>query len=313
MTMLLESACAKIILFGEHAVVYGRPAIAVPLSQLRARARIAPRAETGIVIHVREQARAFRLEEAAEDDPLAAITRLTIESLAVGGDFDLWIESDIPLASGLGSGAAVSAAIVRAIAAFGGRELTAEKVSKLVYETERLYHGSPSGIDNTVIAYEKPLRYTRALGPERIQISRPFTLAIANTGKSSPTIVSVGDVRRGWELDPARYEAIFDEIEKIVDDSQKALASGENDRLGELMTRNQEKLRELDVSSNEIEHLLNAGRNAGAAGGKLSGGGRGGNVIFYVKEDQTGILKERLIGAGATDVIVTQVGSSSSS
>lgn len=311
--MFLESACAKIILFGEHAVVYGRPAIAVPLTQLRARARIAARADTGIVVHVRDQARTFRLEEAADDDPLAVITRLTIESLKVGGDFELWIESDIPLASGLGSGAAVSAAIVRAIAAFGGRVLAAEQVSKLVYETERLYHGSPSGIDNTVIAYEKPMRFTRALGPKLIQISRPFTLVIANTGKSSPTKVSVGDVRRGRELDPARYETIFDEIEMIVDDALKALASGENDSLGGLMTRNQEKLRELDVSSNEIEHLLNAGMHAGAAGGKLSGGGRGGNVIFYVNEDQADNLKERLLGAGATDVIVTQVGGSSNS
>lgn len=308
--MLVESACSKIILFGEHAVVYGRPAIAVPLAQLRAHARITGHGVPGVIIHVRDQDRTFRLEDVPDNDPLALIIRRTLESLNVTGDFELWIESDIPLASGLGSGAAVSAAIVRAIGAYAGRALASEEVSKLVYETEQLYHGSPSGIDNTVIAYEQPLRFTRAFGPQLIQISRPFTLAIANTGISSPTRVSVGDVRRGWELDPARYEKIFDEIAGIVDDAQTILASEENSRLGELMTRNQEKLRELDVSSSEIENLLNAGMNAGAAGGKLSGGGRGGNVIFYVEEDRAERLKEQLLDAGATEVIVTRVAKS---
>src|SRR5581483_9839842 len=140
-------------------------------------------------------------------NPLAEITRLTLDAFKVTADLELTVESDIPLASGMGSGAAVSTAIVRALAAHFDRELTPAQVSALVYETEKLYHGTPSGIDNTVIAFEQPVRYVRGQAIQPFTIARPFTLLIADTGVPSPTAVTVGEVRRGWQAQPARYEA----------------------------------------------------------------------------------------------------------
>lgn len=306
--MSVGTACGKIILFGEHAVVYGRPALAVPLPQLRARARVEDRTDVGILIQARNVGRTIHLNGKHDDDPLEVIVRRTLETLQVAGNLKIEIDSDIPLASGLGSGAAVSTAIVRAIAAHFERALSPNEISALVYETEKLYHGTPSGIDNTVIAYEQAIRFVRGEVSVSFQIAHPLTLAIANTGIASATFNTVGDVRRGWELDPARYESIFDQIAQVVRDSEAALASGENETLGELMNRNQLLLQELDVSSAEIERLIRAGMNAGALGGKLSGGGRGGNVIFYVGPEDADRLHKALLEAGAMSVIVTRVG-----
>ena len=137
--------------------------------------------------------------------PLALVTRLTLEALGVATpDWRILLRSTIPVSSGLGSGAAAATAIVRAIAAAAGRFLTPAEISALVFESERLFHGTPSGIDNTVVAYEQPVWFVRGQPPEPFAIARPVTLVIGDTGIASPTSVTVGDVRGGWQAEPAR-------------------------------------------------------------------------------------------------------------
>lgn len=310
--MSVGTACGKIILFGEHAVVYGRPALAVPFSELRASVTVKARTGQGIVIRARDLGREILVGDAARDDALAAITRLTLDKLGKSDNLELEVSSEIPLASGFGSGAAISTAIVRALASYFNSSLTPDEISTLVFETEKLYHGTPSGIDNTVIAYEQAIRFVRRpIGEHEIlpiHIARPFTLLIADTGIASPTKVTVGDVRQGWERDPERYERVFDAIGAIVSEAQDALAHGENAQLGELMRRNHQALRALGVSSDEIERLIAAGSRAGASGAKLSGGGRGGNVLFFVEADEANVVRAAVLRAGAARVIVTVIG-----
>lgn len=303
--MIQASACGKIILFGEHAVVYGRPALAVPLSQLRAHVTVTPRADKGIVIRALDLNRVIRV--GTDSDALGTIAQLTLAHLGATADLELAVSSAIPPAGGLGSGAAVSTAIVRALGAFFERQLSAAEVSSLVYETEKVYHGTPSGIDNTVIAYEQPVRYVRGQEMAQFQIAEPFTLLIAHTGVPSPTRITVGDVRRGWEQEPAKYEAIFDAVAAIVERAQAALARGENEQLGALMLENQRALEAMGVSSLEIERLVETGLRAGARGGKLSGGGRGGNVIFHVTGETSAAVRAALMQAGAVSVLETIV------
>ena len=303
-------APGKVILFGEHAVVYGRPALAVPISQMAAHAQVESGAPgSGLTIEAMDLAHCFTLAQAPDGDPLAAAVHLALAHLGLEApDWRLTVHSTIPIASGLGSGAAVSAAIMRALAHAAGQELLPETLSALVYEVEVLYHGTPSGVDNTVIAHGRPVYFVRGHTPQVFPIGRPFWLAIADSGIGSPTKVTVGDVRLGWQRSPERFEKLFDDVGQIVEAARAAIASGEPDRLGPLMDANHELLVEMGVSCPQLDRLVAAARSAGAGGAKLSGGGRGGNMIALVSAETAGPVAEALREAGAVRVIVTPVG-----
>jgi mevalonate kinase len=304
------SAPGKVILFGEHAVVYGRPAIAVPVTQVRATAEVMPGApESGLHIIAADLGRTLSLTDALEDEPLAAIARLTLAYLRIetAPDVIVTIRSTIPAASGMGSGAAVSSALAKALAVTCGRDLGPEELSALVFEVEKLYHGTPSGIDNTVIAYERPVYFIKGQPPQPFHIAHPFTLAIADTGIASPTKTVVADVRRAWQADRDRYERLFDRVGEIVQAARRAIEGGHGDALGPLMDENHRLLQEIGVSSVELDRLAEAARAAGAQGAKLCGAGRGGNLIALIRPDQAESVGEALRAAGARGVIVTQV------
>ena len=307
----VASAPGKVILFGEHAVVYGRPAIAVPVTQVCARAEAEPgEPGRGLVLVAADVGLTVPLAQAPADDPLATIARLTLDYLGVASapDAVITVRSTIPIASGMGSGAAVSTAIARVLAALLGRPLTAGETSALVFEVEKLYHGTPSGIDNTVVAHERPVYFVKGEPPQPFPIARPFTLAIADTGIASPTKIVVDDVRRAWQANPAPYERLFDRIGAIAQAARQAMEVGNVAALGPLMDENQRLLQDLGVSSPELDRLAAAARAAGAWGAKLSGAGRGGNLIALIPPAQAALIGAALQGAGAKSVIVTQVG-----
>ena len=309
--MTTATAPGKIILAGEHAVVYGRPAIAVPVWERVAQATITPLpAARGCLILAPDIKRRFRLASAATTEPLAVVTRLTLAHLNVdiNPDWQIEVRSQLPIASGLGSGAALSTALVRAIYTHLGHTPDPAQVSALVYESERFYHGTPSGIDNTVIAYGMPVWFIKGQPPATFQASQPLTLAIADSGVAAPTKATVGDVRQGWQRDAARYEHWFDEIGELVQAVRRALETGDLPALGQLFNRNQAVLAQLGVSSPLLDQLLAAARTAGAYGAKLSGGGRGGNLIALIDPAQADAVTAALLAAGARGVIVTTIG-----
>jgi len=186
--MTEASAPGKIILCGEHAVVYGRPAIALPLADLRARVVVEPGdAGSGITIDAPDLERRWTLAS-APDHPLSALIVSVLDHLSRGAQSDvpapalqIHITSTIPIAEGMGSGAAVATALVRALATHLGHELPAEAVSTLVYTSERRFHGTPSGIDNTVIAFERPIWFVR----------RPYGHDISSSGHDTSCPVRV--------------------------------------------------------------------------------------------------------------------------
>jgi mevalonate kinase len=312
------SAPGKIILFGEHAVVYGQPAIAVPVIQVQARAVVTP--EPGQAAgRVRLQAPGIGLDAGLArlpaDDPLAAAVRGVFAALGVQRlpALSIRVTSTIPIAAGLGSGAAVSVAVIRALSACLGHPLDPEQVSALAFEVEKLHHGTPSGIDNTVITFARPVYFVRAGDPERrdlvetFPVPRPFSLVIGDTGVPSPTALAVGDVRWAWQAEPARYEALFAAAGRIAAAARQAIEEGRTGALGPLMDENQALLRAMRVSSPELEALIGAARAAGALGAKLSGGGRGGNMIALVEPEQAEPVARALRAAGATHTITTLV------
>ncbi|MCL4857864.1 MAG: mevalonate kinase [Caldilineaceae bacterium] len=306
--MTTASAPGKIILVGEHAVVYGRPAIAVPVWQVTASAAITARAPgAGCLLVAPDIGLRQPLVAAPADEPLALVTRLVLTALGAPANPDWQIElrSTIPIAGGLGSGAALSAALVRAIFAHLGHAASPEEVSQFVYESERLYHGAPSGIDNTVIAFGQPIWFVKGEPPTPFVAQRPLTLAIADSGVPAPTKETVGDVRRGWLANPAQYEAWFDAIGAVVHAARRAIEVGDLPAVGRLFDDNQALLARLGVSAPQLEQLITAARAAGALGAKLSGGGRGGNIIALVEPPAIEAVRAALLAAGARRVIVT--------
>jgi mevalonate kinase len=308
------SAPGKVILLGEHAVVYGRPAIAVPVTRVQAEATVTSGFPgEGVSIYASDLDQMISLATAPRDDPLAAIVRITLHELGISSapDWVVCVRSTIPMAAGMGSGAAVSAAIVRALAAAAGYELPSRAVSELVYQVERLHHGIPSGIDNTVVSYACPIYFIKGQSPQPLRIARPFWLVIGDTGVPSPTKAAVLDVRRAWEAERASFEELFDRIAALVEAARAAIETGAIEVLGPLMNENQALLREIGVSSLELERLIETACAQGASGAKLVGAGRGGNMIALVEPEQADRVAAALRAAGAVRTIVTQVDKSS--
>lgn len=322
--MLYKStAPGKIILFGEHAVVHGQPAIAVPLPSVRVSAE-AERAGRGggVTIIAPDIDVTMHVVGADETETfynaLAYPVIVALRALAVPmPDVCITVRSTIPMASGLGSGAAVATALIRVIAAVVERSLTNAELNPLVYEVEQRHHGTPSGVDNTVIVHERPVYFVRGEDGATIDmfdITRPFTLLVGDSGIGSPTHLAVADVRALYQAEPARIGAIFARIGDIVRTARAIIGSPVNPKnatielLGSLMDENHALLRELTVSSPELDRLCTAAREAGALGAKLSGGGRGGNMITLVTPERAVAVKAALEAAGAVRVIETVVG-----
>ena len=306
----VATAPGKIILIGEHAVVYGRPAIATPVWGVKAIATIYNRPSgSGCTFVASDIGLQFRLKEASDDQPLALVTRLALHQVGIEQEPDWQIElrSELPIAGGLGSGAALSAALVQAIFAHTHYPIRAEEVSKIVYESERFYHGTPSGIDNTVIAYGAPLWFVKGEAPRIFHSTQSLHLLIADSGIPSPTKETVGDVRRAWNLEPQRYEAWFDEIAEIASGARQCIESGNVVELGKLLDHNHVLLQQLGVSSPTLDRLVDVAHQAGAFGAKLSGGGRGGNVIALIDPNHRDLITHALLNAGVRRVLSTVV------
>ncbi len=316
-------APGKIILFGEHAVVHGQPAIAVPITQVRVTATVTPdiRGKAGTVrIQALDVDLDARLDELDRDHPLAAAVEGVAATLGISRipACTLRVTSTIPVASGLGSGAAVSVAVVRALAGFLGQPLADEQVSAIAFEIEKIHHGTPSGIDNTVVTYAQPVYFIKKSAAARAQprgaalietftIAKPFTIVVGDTGIASPTRQTVGDVRAGWGADPGHYETLFAAVGSLTKSARQAIESGHPQRLGPLMDENHALLGEMGVSSPELDHLVSAAREAGALGAKLSGGGRGGNMIALAPPEQADQIASALRSSGAARTIVARI------
>ena len=304
-----SSAPGKIILFGEHAVVYGRPALAVPVTQVHADVEVSGSSRTGIWIDAPGIDLHAEVNSIPSDHPVASVIHnlLFISRISPFPSLDIKITSSIPVASGLGSGAAVTVALTRALSSHLNYLMADEEVNSFAYEIEKLHHGTPSGVDNTVVTYAKPVYFVKGQPIETFAVGDPFTIVIGDTGISAPTKESVGDVRKLWESDEAKWEKVFDEVGEIVKLARKAIESGKMKELGALMNQNHLLLQEMTVSSPELDNLISVARKAGALGAKLSGGGRGGNMIALVEKEKAPDISKALLYAGAARTIITTV------
>lgn len=277
----------KVILLGEHAVVYGRHAIAVPLP-ITTRAVVADAGHGVELIIPRwgveyqlakppEQRRSFERAAGAILDRLGLTDRnLRIE-----------VFPDVPRGMGLGGSAALAVAIVRALDLHFRLNLSDTEVNELAYLSEQIAHGKPSGIDNTLATYGRPLVYRSGTPPlvELLNIPGPLHLVVGmshSEGLTARTVAHVADAR---QRNPRLYDKIFDDIDALVLQAVSAIQDRDTALLGDLMNICHGLLNALQVSTPEVERLVGIARKAGALGAKLTGGGGGGAMIALCADE----------------------------
>jgi mevalonate kinase len=216
------------------------------------------------------------------------------------------LASNVPTGRGMGSSAATAVALVRALARAAGAELDAKTASALAFESEKVTHGSPSGIDNTVVALGRPIRFQRGSATE-IAVGQLLTLLVADSGVPGPTRTMVAGVRERRDLRPAAYDAWFARIGGIAEESVAVLARGDVARLGRLMNANHLVLQAMRVSTPGLDRIVGAARLAGALGAKVSGAGGGGVAIALVTPATAAAVTEACLAAGAVQVLRTMI------
>ena len=283
----------KIILFGEHAVVYGSRAIAAPIP-LAVRARVLGE-DDGVWLAFPR----WGVERRMQKD----FTRLTSfeapAALILGelglADRSMRIEvfSEIPRSMGLGGSAAVAVAIIRALDRHFEVGLSDDAVNALAFQCECIAHGTPSGVDNTVATFGQPLVYQKGASPsfQPLHLTQPIAMIVGMTGVEGSTAEMVTRVREGRRLCPNLYDSIFREIDGITQSAISAFEHKNVEKLGELMNLNHRLLRRIGVSSRELEELNRIAHSHGAYGAKLTGGGGGGSMIALFPGGGNGVVE----------------------
>jgi len=218
------------------------------------------------------------------------LEHFNIDTTKMGFQIDL--EGDLVCASGIGASAASCVAIVRALNDEFSLGLNDEQVNEAAYKGEMGYHGTPSGLDNTASTYGGLVWFERDLsgGPPKfknLKLEKPLHLVIASTGITASTKEVVGDVRTKKDADSEWFDSILKEYNQLVHDGKEALIQMDLVKIGSLMNRNHELLQQLTVSCEELDNLVDIARQNGAIGAKMTGTGRGGNMIALAPDDVT--------------------------
>ena len=282
----------KVVILGEHSVVYGRHAIAAPVPMV-IRAMVED-CDKGIHLIIPRWGIEYELASTPQDRrSFERPAGVMLDELGLGGrSMRIEVFPDVPRSMGLGGSAAMAVAIVRALDKHFTLGLSDEEVNRLAFESEKVAHGNPSGLDNTLACYAKPLIYRPGDPPlvEPLNIHEPIPAVIGMTGYEGLTAKTVGRVREAWKQDQALYERIFDQIDALVLRGVQAIQDGDVKLLGELMNICHGMLNALQVSTPELEQLVDIARENGALGAKLTGGGGGGSIIAVCEDNQQQIV-----------------------
>ena len=271
----------KAILLGEHSVVYGRHSIAVPVP-LNIRVKIED-ADDGVLLMIPSWGVEYYLDKKPEErqsfEKPAALILEKMNLSNVGMKIEVF--SDVPRGMGLGGSAVLAVSIIKALNHHYKMGLSEQEINEMAYESEKIAHGNPSGIDNTIATYGYPLIYRKGEKTlkERLQIKEPLDLVLAFSKSEGLTAKTVAHVRTQWKSNQEMFEGVFDDIDAIVLNGIQAIQDNDLKQLGELMNFNQGLLNTLQVSTPELERMIYIARDAGAFGAKLTGGGGGGAMI----------------------------------
>ncbi|MDO9021307.1 MAG: mevalonate kinase [Deltaproteobacteria bacterium] len=281
---MTASAHGKVILLGEHAVVFGADALAASLSPgAECEARPSP---GGPVLEVSPWGSSFRPDDGSE---LGRAVGGLCAAMGVDG-VTLALTLHLPGGGGLGSSAAMGVACARALAEMTGRPLDDDALLGHALAWERVFHGNPSGVDHTLAALGGVGLYNRASGFRRVPTRGALRLCLGDSGERASTRSMVEGVARLRERRPEATDRTFEAIGVVARNGALALETGDAKGLGDFMNLNQNLLSTLLVSTERLEDLCAAARDAGALGAKLTGAGGGGCVIALAPGREDAVL-----------------------
>jgi mevalonate kinase len=271
----------KAILFNEHFVVYGLPAIVSAIGKYTV-AKIESSGKPGWNINDNRKATPNYKEEKIQqqkDSINKMLKKLNINLSKQG--INITLDGTLYCASGIGASAASCVAIARALSQHYNLNLSNEEINETAYEGEKGYHGTPSGIDNTASTFGGLIWFEKSDNNvmDKISIHNPVEIVMGNTGKVANTTAAVEGVRQRKQQNPEKYDQIFDRAENIAYLAKDAFQDEDYNELGKLMNENHKLLQQIEVSTRELDFLVKLARDQGALGAKLTGGGLGGNMI----------------------------------
>jgi len=274
----------KVILFNEHFVVHGAPAIASAIGN-KTVADVVP-SEGGFEIIDNRPATPGYKEKKYEHYVDSVDRVLTAMKLDRDAPVKATLAGDLFAASGVGASAASCTALARALNDHFGLNLSIEQINDVAYEGEKGYHGTPSGLDNTVSTFGGIIWFKRGGPMDPMKLQKPVDIVMANTGMVADTKAAVASVTTMKEERPEEFGEIFQESLRMAEEAKEALLAHDLKRVGELMNFNHTLLQKIGVSTDRLNRLVDTAREAGAWGAKITGGGMGGYTVALTPDKE---------------------------
>lgn len=304
----LGTAIGKIILIGEHSVVYGQPALAIPFDTTKIKTTIVRK--NGPVYLDCFFYKGLFLDLPENLFGLRSIIKEIVASFnEVLKDFTIRIESTIPAERGMGSSAAVAIATIRSLYDYFDQDLTKDDLLKWSNISEEIVHGNPSGIDAAIISGERALYYIKGEPFVPFDFKLDAYLIVADTGENGQTRAAVSGVRELVESKPEYGQALIKELGSLTNKAKVFIEENDIKGLGQTMSKAHLLLDKLGVSNGLLNQLVDTALDSGALGAKLTGGGRGGCIIALARdEEEANIISNKLLSAGAKDTWISNMG-----
>jgi len=273
------TAAGKVILFGEHAVVYGRRALALPIPDA---VRVTTAPSNSVMSLTIPSWGVSGTVDLDNPGGLDAAVALILQQLDINNaTFSISVNTRLPKAMGLGSSAAIAVALTRALSDVMNLDVDNKRINEIAFECEKLAHGTPSGVDNSISTYAKPMLFSNdgSLQIEPLALQEVPPIVIACSNEAGLTSEQVAGVRARYERATGSYESLFNEIDQISVTGAKLLQAQDYSELGVAMNVCHGLLNAIEVSTPELERMVTLARRAGAAGAKLTGAGGGGSIV----------------------------------